>query len=142
MTVQGLCRGAALATVIAGGATVAAQAQAAPIRITSCTILRAQPTHQRFWYPYGPIIAVGAPVADGVRIRYVNTAPIAADRIVFLVNYRGDVQRVIDVGTFSPNAPIDHAFGNFSGDAFLGVNPNSCVTRAVRFVNRTVWRAH
>jgi hypothetical protein len=117
----------------------AASAQRAPIAIQSCTVLQAQRVH-RFWYPFGPEIPVGAPYADGIRIVYVNTAPVAANRVAFVVNYRGDVQRIIDAGTFSPNVTIDHTFGNFSGDAYLGPRPNACTARAVRFVNGSVWR--
>jgi hypothetical protein len=114
-------------------------AQQTPISIQSCTVLQAQRVH-RFWYPWGPAVPVGAPWADGIRIVYMNVAPKTANRVAFLVNYRGDTQRIIDAGTFSPNVKIDHTFGNFSGDAYLGPRPNACTARAVRFVDGTVWR--
>jgi hypothetical protein len=119
--------------------STAASAQRAPISIQSCTVLQAQRVH-RYWYPFGPALPVGAPYADGIRIVYMNVAPTAANRVAFMVNYRGDMQRIIDAGTFSPNVKIDHTFGNFSGDAYLGPRPNACTARAVRFVDGSVWR--
>jgi hypothetical protein len=117
----------------------AAFAQTAPIAIQSCTVLQAERV-QRFWYPFGPVVPTGAPYTDGIRIVYINVAPKAANRVAFVVNYRGDIERIIDAGLFSPNVKIDHTFGNFSGDAYLGPRPNTCTARAVRFVDGTVWR--
>jgi hypothetical protein len=117
----------------------AAFAQTAPISIQSCTVLQAERVH-RFWYPWGPAVPVGAPYTDGIRIVYMNVGPKTANRVAFFVNYRGDMQRIIDAGTFSPNVKIDHTFGNFSGDAYLGPQPNTCTARAVRFVDGSVWR--
>jgi hypothetical protein len=87
------------------------------------------------------VLAADAPYTDGIRIRFTNRSPLTADRVVFRVNYRGDIERIVDIGTFSPNAPIDHTFGNFSGLAFLGPNPNECIVLAARFTNGTVFRA-
>ena len=119
--------------------STAAFAQVSPISIQTCAVLQAERV-QRFWYPFGPVVPTGAPYTDGIRIVYVNVAPKAANRVAFVVNYRGDVQRIIDAGIFSPNVKIDHTFGNFSGDAYLGPRPNTCTARAVRFVDGTVWR--
>lgn len=131
----------ALATASTAAIAPSADAQTAPVTITSCTILQATRTAYPFWYPFGPpAVARRAPVADGIRIVYVNHGPLAANRVAFQVDYRGDVQRIVDAGTFSPAATIDHTFGNFSGDAFLGPSPNACVVRAVRFVNGSIWR--
>jgi hypothetical protein len=71
----------------------------------------------------------------------MNQSSKTAARVAFLVNYRGDVQHIIDVGTFSPNASIDHSFGEFTGDAWLGPKPNSCRAVAVRYADGSVWRA-
>ena len=131
----------ALATASTAAIAPPAGAQTAPVSITSCTILQATRTAYPFWYPFGPPpIPRRSPFADGIRIVYVNHGPLAANRVAFQVNYRGDIQRIVDVGTFSPAATIDHTFGNFSGDAFLGSSPNTCVVRAVRFVNGSIWR--
>jgi hypothetical protein len=138
-------RVAALSAALLAGGVAAAPADAQtrpPVVVRSCTILQAARFyHRRFWSPWGPTLATGVPVVDGVRIVYVNVGSMAASRVAFLVNYRGDVQHIIDVGTFSPSATIDHTFGNFSGDAYLGSNPNRCVAVAVRFADGSVWRA-
>lgn len=133
-------RAAIVAAALIGGSAAQAGAAPGPIAVRSCTILQAVHTPHAWWLPWGPPVPHGAPYADGIRIVYVNTGPAVANRVAFAVNYRGDNQRIVDVGSFSPNATIDHTFGNFSGDAYLGPNPNSCVARAVRFVDGTVWR--
>jgi hypothetical protein len=131
---------AATIGLLAWMATItAAFAQPAPISIQSCTVLQAQRVRQ-YWYPFAAGVPLGAPYTDGIRIVYMNTAPKVADRVAFSVNYRGDMQRIIDTGTFSPNIKIDHTFGNFTGDAYLGRQPNTCTARAVRFVDGSVWR--
>ncbi len=139
-------RNAAMAVLAASFAatTMPASAQPRPpIVVTSCTVLRADRVTQArpFWWPYGPTVVVGTPVVDGIRIVYMNVGPVAANRVAFRADYRGDRQRIIDAGTFAPNVTIDHTFGAFSGDAFLGPNPNSCVAIAARFIDGTTWRA-
>jgi hypothetical protein len=110
-----------------------------PIQITRCTILRWVPAGRRpFWY--GPY-PYGAPVTDGISISYVNRSEKVADRIVFEVDYRGERERIIDAGTFSPNVTIEHTFGNFTGQAYLGPTPNYCRAVVVRYKDGTVWRA-
>ena len=136
--------GAAAAALIVSAtvSSLPAPAQApVPITITSCTVVQAPPSTTKFWYPFGPVLEVNAPVVDGIRIVYVNHGPVAANRVLFLANYRGDKQRIIDAGTFAPNVTIDHTFGHFSGDAYLGPNPDQCAVGAVRFVNGTTWLA-
>ncbi|HEY4440783.1 MAG TPA: hypothetical protein VGN14_10015, partial [Candidatus Elarobacter sp.] len=69
-----------------------------PITVESCTVLQAQDTDVHpFWFPWGPRIH-NLPYADGLEIDYTNVSPKVANRIAFLVDYRGDRQRVIDVG--------------------------------------------
>lgn len=134
---------AALGVVLAA-APLAASAQtpaASPIAITSCNVLRYERVAgRRYWYPWSfpPYQSL---YTDGVEINYVNQGPKVANRIAFVVNYRGDVQHVVDAGTFSPGAPIDHTFGQFTGDAFLGGRPNACRVAAVRFTDGTMWHA-
>jgi hypothetical protein len=118
-----------------------APAQSSPIAVSSCTVMRESVVRQHpFWYPWGPALQ-GVPIIDGLQIAYTNVSPKVADRVAFAVNYRGDRQRVIDVGTFSPNAPITHQFGTFSGDAYVGATPNVCRAIAVRFTDGTTWHA-
>lgn len=125
------------------GSTVAASAQPAPIRIQACTVLRWQPVGAGpFWHPFPyPALGPGVPVTDGIEIDYVNTSAVTADRVQFEVNYRGQVDRITDAGTFSPGALIKHTFANFSGLAYLGPTPDYCRVRLARFVNGTVYIA-
>jgi hypothetical protein len=102
--------------------------------------MQAQRATDNFFAAFGPVVS-GAPYADGIRIDYVNHGLVAADRVVFLVKYSGDTQRIVDVGTFTPNVGINRTLGNFSGDRYTGPTPNVCIVTAVRFVDGSVWRA-
>jgi hypothetical protein len=94
-----------------------------------------------FWRPFGPYPNRSL-YTDGLRIAFINRGPQVASRVAFLVNYRGDVQHVIDAGTFSPNVTIDHTFADvFSGYAYIGSKPNACTVRVVRFSDGSTWRA-
>jgi len=135
---------AALSLALAA-APLAASAQTpptpAPIAITTCSVLQYQGYDNRqFWYPW-PAQRYSSIYTDGLEIAYVNKSSLPASRVVFSVNYRGDIEHVIDAGTFSPGVSIDHTFGQFTGLAFLGQRPNSCRVAAVRFTNGTAWRA-
>jgi hypothetical protein len=130
-----------LATALAS-ASVGVRAQGpSPITITNCTLMQyvATPTYP-WWRPFGPDVQ-GLSFTDGIRIAYINRGPEVATRVAFLVNYRGDIERIVDVGTFSPGVTIDHRFGQFEGDVWLGPKPNYCRPVAVRFVNGSFWRA-
>jgi len=138
---QVLLVGGALVGVLLTTSVGAGAQGRSPITITSCSVVQYVPTRAHpFWGPFGPY-PYGSAYTDGLRISYVNHGAIAASRVAFRVNYRGDVQHVIDVGTFSPGVAIDHSFGEFSGDAWLGPNPNQCRAVAVRFADGSVWRA-
>jgi hypothetical protein len=132
--------GTALGVAALSIAAEPAFAQAPAIAIQSCTVLQEVTTESAFWYPFGPAVPHGMPIADGIRIVYTNLNPIAADRVAFVVTYRGDTQRIVDTGTFSTNAAIDHIFGAFSGDAYLGPKVDACVATAARFIDGTSWR--
>jgi hypothetical protein len=123
------------------GVNASAFAQSpSPIAITNCSVLQYVPTGPYpFWRPFGPYPNRSL-YTDGLRIAFINRGPQVASRVAFLVNYRGDVQHVIDAGTFSPNVTIDHTFGEFTGDAWLGPKPNVCRAVAVRFRDGSVWR--
>ncbi len=116
--------------------------QPAPITIKACSIQQYvyTPAHP-FWYPWGPIGPFGTPVTDGIRIQYVNTSTKVATRVAFLVNYRGDVEHIVDAGTFSPGVTIDHTFAQYTGQVYQGSNPNQCAPIAVRFSDGTIWRS-
>ncbi len=123
-------------------APLAASAQTQPIAIRTCSVLQYQSAVGRpFWYPW-PARTFGSIYTDGIQISYVNQTQKTASRVAFLVNYRGDVEHVVDVGTFSPGATINHTFGQFSGLAYLGSRPNGCRVAAIRFTDGTAWRLH
>jgi hypothetical protein len=138
---------AAFALALAA-APFAASAQTPPIAITDCSVLQYQPNMARpFWYPWPARQFEGARqfggiYTDGLDITYVNKTHKPASRVAFVVDYRGDVEHVVDTGTFSPGVSINHSFGQFTGLAFLGTHPNGCRVAAVRFADGTVWRAH
>lgn len=137
IVVGGICLAIALFSV-----SPSAEAQGrSPVAITECTVLQFVASGgYPFWRPFGPY-PLESLYTDGIRISYINHGPQPATRVAFLVNYRGDIQRIIDVGIFSPNVTIKHTFGNFTGDAWLGPKPNACRVVAVRFVDGSVWRA-
>lgn len=120
---------------------VGARAQGAPVTIADCSVIQwVHDVYHPYWRPFGPIPG-GSPFTDGITIGFRNTSSKVATRVAFVVNYRGDIQHVIDVGTFSPNAMITHTFGQYTGEAWLGPKPNSCRVVAVRFSDGTVWHS-
>ncbi len=139
----------AFVCVAAAGTALAGAQGAPPVQINKCTVLQYRPPTPAFrryyWYDYGyagPFVPQGSPYTDGLSISYMNTSSKTADRIVFGVNYRGDYERVVDAGTFSPNVTIDHTFADvFSGYAYIGSKPNSCTVRVVRFTDGSTWHA-
>jgi hypothetical protein len=140
---------AAFLGVVAAGTALAGAQGAPPVVIQKCAVLQYRPPtpafRRSYWYDYGyagPLVPQGSPYTDGLSISYVNTSNKTADRIVFGVNYRGDYERVVDAGTFSPNVTIDHTFADvFSGYAYIGSKPNACTVRVVRFSDGSTWRA-
>jgi hypothetical protein len=139
MAVSGLLI-AALAAGVKSGANAQARSSA-PVTVTECSVLQYRATHLHpFWRPFGPY-PYGSVYTDGLRIVFVNHAEKTASRVAFRVNYRGDVRQVIDVGTFSPAVTIDHLFGEFTGDAWLGPKPNACGVVAVRYADGSYWHA-
>ena len=133
--------------VLCSRPNVTAAQTPAPVTISSCTVLRAapvRPANPGYWYPYYGNLAMprqSVPITDGLAIAYRNVGAVVADRIAFDVNYRGQRDKIVDVGKFSPGITIDHSFGNFEGLAYLGQTPNSCRVVAVRFVDGHVWHA-
>jgi hypothetical protein len=140
-SIKGAAAAVLTLTLVAGPFAANAQAPA-PVQITSCDVQQFTPTQVRpFWYPWGGPRPYGSIYTDGLHISYVNRTQKVADRIAFAVNYRGDVERVVDTGTFSPGVTIDHEFGQFTGLAYLGTNPNWCRVAAIRFTDGSVFRA-
>jgi len=119
-----------------------AQAPGSPVTLTACDVL---PWHSTSVSPgQSPFafhtITHGAPTTNGLHIAFVNRSPQIADQVAVQVDYRGEAERIVDAGTFSPNVAVDHTFGNFSGMAYLGPRPNRCRVVAVRFKNGATWQ--
>ncbi len=143
---RSLALSASLAALVSFAAPASAQG-GAPVLISSCTVLRAaplRPAYPNYWYPYYDRVRFpqqSVPVTDGLAITYQNVGTTVADRVAFEVNYRGQRDKIVDVGKFSPNVSIAHTFGNYEGLAYLGQTPDSCRVAAVRFVDGHVWHA-
>jgi hypothetical protein len=70
----------------------------------------------------------------GVDVSYVNSAPVPAIQVNFLVRYHGQGGVVIDKGSFTQGAEITHTLTNsFMGYSYQGPNPGLCrVNKVVR----------
>ncbi len=87
-----------------------------------------------------PISVNGCGVSGGkyswLRMRFTNTKPVAADEIVFLVQYGYQQRTIDDKGVFSQNIAIDHmfplAFANRGGR-----DETSCKVVRVHYVDGT-----
>ena len=79
--------------------------------------------------------ANGSGGTNGVNIVYYNTHPSAANEVDFLVGYRGHKFVMVDRGTFSQGAQINHNLTNaLVGYTWDGPNPNMCTVQRV-FLN-------
>jgi len=130
------------ALLIASGA-VGARAQQSPITVKSCTILAysASSPHEFFYLQSGPPSQSNRSYTDGLKISYVNVTTKVISRVGFRVTYRGKSERVIDTGTISPGVTITKTLGDFSGQPYLGSQPDVCAPVGVRYQDGTVWRA-
>ena len=77
---------------------------------------------------------------NGVNVVYTNTHPSPATEVDFLVGYRGHHYILVDHGTFSQGAQINHNLTNdLVGYAWSGPTPNRCtVNRAYLANGRTL----
>jgi len=81
----------------------------------------------------------GAGLTNGVNIVYYNTHPSAATELDFLVRYRGHPYVLIDRGTFTQNAQINHNLANsLVGRAWQGPKANLCTVQRVYLANGKV----
>lgn len=71
-------------------------------------------------------------VTNGINVVYYTTADSPATEVDFAVNYGGHKYILIDRGTFSRGAQINHNLNNaLTGEPFAGAQPTSCkVSRA------------
>jgi hypothetical protein len=122
-----------VAAALAGSIAAAALTQTAsagplrvngfgPIQVDSCTVGRDGNTTR------------------GLDIVYHNTRRVAADKVIFNVDYRGVNRTIVDAGTFSQYASINHGFDVFDGFGYEGAVLNRCDVTYVHFVDGEVWR--
>jgi hypothetical protein len=115
-----------VASAIAVAACLSPSAQAAmtpsPIVITSCVIQQAGPFR-----------------TSGIQISYKNNYSVAATKVKFFVDYRGQRDIIVDKGTFSPGVKISHEFEDFSGQVWEGSTPDYCLPVYIKFQNGALW---
>ena len=81
----------------------------------------------------------GSGATNGINVVYYNTHPSPAEQVNFLVGYRGHRYVLIDRGTFSQGARINHNLTNaLVGEAWEGSNPNLCTVQRVFLANGRV----
>src|SRR5579862_2371997 len=69
----------------------------------------------------------GSGATNGINVVYYNTHPSPAQEVDFLVGYHGHRYVLVDRGTFSQGARINHNLTNaLVGQAWQGPNPNLC----------------
>ena len=81
----------------------------------------------------------GSGQTNGINVVYTNTHPSAANEIDFIVGYRGHKYVMVDRGTFSQGATINHKLTNaLVGYEWSGPNPNNCTVQRVMLDNGRV----
>ncbi|MGH7661415.1 MAG: hypothetical protein ACRENA_10950 [Vulcanimicrobiaceae bacterium] len=105
---------------------------AAPVSVQVCQLDMA----------WGPPMAPAAPgpLVQGVSVKFVNDASIAATSVVFKVTYNGRTDTIVDKGKFSPGVPIVARFNNFARLDYWRPEPDACSLAEVDFADGTVWR--
>jgi hypothetical protein len=73
---------------------------------------------------------------NGINVVYASTHPSPATEVDFLVGYRGHHYILVDRGTFSEGAQINHNLTNaLVGYAWSGSTPNRCTVNRVSLAN-------
>jgi hypothetical protein len=81
----------------------------------------------------------GGGLTNGVNIVYYNTHQSPATEVDFLVRYRGHRYVLIDRGTFTQNAQINHNLANtLVGRSWQGPNAKLCTVQRVYLANGKV----
>ncbi len=75
----------------------------------------------------------------GYRLSFVNTSNVPATMVRIRVSWKGmaPTQYLRDVGSFSPNVEIDHAFPA----PRVMSNPPTCSLDSVKFTDGSIWKA-
>jgi hypothetical protein len=124
--------------------TIAAAALACGI-VTSalCQTASARPLQVNGFGPIqvdSCIVGRDGSATRGLDIIYHNTRRMAADKVIFNVDYRGINRTISDAGTFSQYASINHGFDVFDGFGYEGAVLNRCDVTYVHFADGEVWR--
>ena len=78
-------------------------------------------------------------VTNGVNVVYSNTHPSPATEVDFLVGYHGHKYVLIDRGSFSQGAQINHNLANaLVGEPWQGPRPKLCTAQRVMLANGRV----
>lgn len=81
----------------------------------------------------------GNGATNGANVVYVNTHASPATEVDFTIGYRGHPYVLVDRGTFSQGATINHNLTNdLVGFAWSGPTPNRCSVRRVVLANGRV----
>jgi hypothetical protein len=81
----------------------------------------------------------GGGLTNGINIVYYNTHPSPATEVDFLVRDRGHKYVLIDRGTFTQNAQINHNLANsMVGRTWQGLKANLCTVARVYLANGKV----
>jgi hypothetical protein len=81
----------------------------------------------------------GGSLTNGINVVYYNTHDSPATEVDFQVNYRGHKYILIDRGSFSRGAQINHNLTNaLTGQPWEGPNPKRCAVQRVYLANGNV----
>ena len=81
----------------------------------------------------------GNGLTNGINVVYYNTHSMPATEVDFRIGYRGKRHILIDTGSFTQGAQINHNLTNdLVGFPWSGPEPNHCTVQRVVLANGTV----
>jgi hypothetical protein len=81
----------------------------------------------------------GSNLTNGINVVYYNTHDSPATEVDFVVNYNGNKYILIDKGSFSRGAQINHNLTNaLTGQPWDGPTPKRCAVQRVYLANGNV----
>jgi hypothetical protein len=98
-----------------------------PVQVASCSVAPQLPSSY---------FGVEIPGVSTLNISFVNRAPKTISKVEFAVSDGAETLPVVDAGTFSQGATIDH---DFTASALIG--NVSCAVRSVAFADGSTWQA-
>lgn len=82
----------------------------------------------------------GNNLTNGINVVYYNTHDSAATEVDFAVNYGGHKYLLIDHGTFTRGAQINHNLTNaLTGQPWEGPTPKACAVQRVTLADGSVY---